>query len=44
MFLEAMNLYRTLDLKSNPTDSSRFREKFQTNDKLSSNSDQYEWA
>jgi len=38
-----MELYRTLDLKSNPMDSSHFRAKFQTNDKLSSNSDWYEW-
>jgi len=33
-----MDLYRTLDFKSNLVDSSHFENKFQTNDKLSNNS------
>jgi len=28
MFFEALDLYRTLDLKSNPMDSSRFENNF----------------
>jgi len=43
MFFEAMGLHRTLDLNSNPIDSTQSRI-IQTNDKLSGNSGQYEWA
>jgi len=42
-FFEAMGLHRTLDLNSNPMDSTHSRI-FQTNDKLSGNSGKYEWA
>jgi len=38
VFFKEMDLYRTLDLKSNPRNSSHFRDEFQTNDKLSNNS------
>jgi len=38
MFFEAMDLYCTLDLKSNGRNRSHLENEFQTNDKLSSNS------